>query len=462
MAPESRIPAWKKIGLSIKNRAEVEKPLKLAEEKPGVSVPNVLQKVANLSEEQSRLSQVRGKKITYEEDKQSPRSKTVQGSKKPKKLKIKDKNTKASVSEAGGPANQLTAKSINETTASLASPDPLISRKRKSVNFTPDTKENDGDELQWLAEEDPKVNLSGPPKAKKQKKVHSSKYSSKLASTQNSESTPPVTSLSESRTHSILTYLDNFYKSKILGEIGTTWKFNKAKEKALLKHYFEVSIIPAKYDDALHDYIGGLQSSYHRAHLHKMASQIRQDDEEYLQKQRDLENGRKAEEYEKALVRHLSRKKEELIAKEEIDLRVKVEWYNRIQRRKRAEEFLATIPTQIPPTESTHHPLSEEAKDERLDAQNWAKTHVITTTNSNGKRKRKRKRRTGVPDDDSSSSSDDENSGDEGGSTTPGLTDGNTGDSTEDTSEEESSEEGSSEEDGSEEGSPEGEEGESE
>ena len=447
MAPELRIPAWKKIGLSIKNGAEVGKPPEPAEENPGASVPNALRNVENLSEEQSRLSQVRGKKISYGEDKQSPL-------RKPKSLKIKDKNAKVSITEAGAPVNQLTAKSINETITSLDSPDKLINRKRKSVNFTPDTKENDGDELQWITEGDPKVKSSGPPKAKKQKKVHPSKHSSKPASTQDSQSTLPVTSLSESRTHSILTYLDTFYNSKILGDTGTTWKFNKAKEKALLKHYFEVNVIPEKYDDALHAYIEGLQSSYHRAHLQKMAFQIRQDDEEHLQKQRDLENGRKAEEYEKALARHLSRKKEELIQKEEIDMRANMEWHNRIRKRKRAEEFLATIPTQIPPTESTHHPLSEEAKDERLDTQDWAKTHVITTTDSNGKRKRKRKRRTGVPDDDSSSSSEDESS--EGESQTPGLTDGTTGDSTEDTSEDGSSEEGKSEEGGSEEESSEG------
>ncbi|EON63343.1 hypothetical protein W97_02570 [Coniosporium apollinis CBS 100218] len=53
-----------------------------------------------------------------------------------------------------------------------------------------------------------------------------------------------------------------------------TWKFNKAKQTDLLKHLFNIYRIPSQYDDALIAYISGLQGQAARQRLRETATAV--------------------------------------------------------------------------------------------------------------------------------------------------------------------------------------------
>ena len=473
MASEARVPAWKKIGLSIKSEAQVGK-----SPQPAIINPHIF--IGDVRNVPQVIEGVDGGHFKVLRPKEKN---TVLGYKKPslpntapiaKKSKISkteasaDKNTEIINLRVEGHEDQLTAKPINKIIASSA-PDSLTSRKRKSVNFAPDTKENDGDELQWMAEEVPNVELSTPPKSKAQKMT----TSSRSTSIPKMSSTPGVAPISDCRAQTILTYLEDFHKSKVLEDTNTTWKFNKAKEKGVVRYCLEVGenpIIPEAYDDALHAYIKGLQSSFHCTYLRKMALQIRQNDEEDLKKQYGRESKLvesyqkaldclKTESYKKVLDRQKKRLKSQMIDAEEYDMRQDPAWKFRLLRRQRAEMILNTIPETRTETETETGQFAQDTRDQQLDMSDNARTRVVQTTEVGGKKKRKRKRRTGVPDDDSSSSSSSDSDSDREDSNSAVTqdetmvaesSDENSG-SDDDSSEESSSEEDSSEEDSSEE-----------
>ena len=458
MAPETRIPAWKKIGLSIKSEVRVGN----FPETPFTSNAygkNTPQRIDGVGEGHLKPPQSSGNITASGENKEPSHSETTQEVINSQNLTSetqKNKTSKSSRLKAEGHVNRLSAKSINSTTSPLAL-DPLISKKRKSVNFTPDTKENDGDELCWVTEEAPKIDLNTSPKAKKQKRTTSSK--STLTQNSRSKASPAITLISDSRTQSILTYLDNFHKSKVLGDTNIPWKFNKAKEKGVVRYCLEVDkdpVIPERYDEALHAYLKGLQSSFYRTYLRKMASQVRQHDEEDLEKQYSQNV---VDSYKKAVDRHKKRLKNQLIETEEHDLRQDPLWKFRLLKRERAEMILSTLretETETStnavgqPSLSTNGKIAPDTKDQQLDTNENAQTRVIQTTEVGGKRKRKRKRRTGVPDDDSSSSSSASSSSEDEDQRSGVLQDTEEDTNEEKTSEEETSERESSEEDSSE------------
>ena len=68
--------------------------------------------------------------------------------------------------------------------------------------------------------------------------------------------------------HPALTYLLDFYHQ------STSWKFAKTRQAYLLKHFFDLKIIPESYSPALRAYIVGLKGDHPRGTLLKAALEI--------------------------------------------------------------------------------------------------------------------------------------------------------------------------------------------
>ncbi|KAE8454059.1 hypothetical protein EG329_007837 [Mollisiaceae sp. DMI_Dod_QoI] len=177
---------------------------------------------------------------------------------------------------------------------------PQLTRK-KSVTFTPETKAEDGDSIKqlfnsWVAEQksaDPSFQLKNsapvfktpePPRVEekvddnldeKERRVkrvkkpnptkpEKTKHSKKLAKT--------VTSLARP-SRPFLAYLKEYCESR------STWKFNKNHQNHLLRHAFDVEIIPSDHTHYLFQYVRGLQGGV-RTRLRDTALEIKVKDQE--------------------------------------------------------------------------------------------------------------------------------------------------------------------------------------
>ncbi|KAL9611573.1 MAG: hypothetical protein Q9167_003792 [Letrouitia subvulpina] len=354
------------------------------------------------------------------------------------------------------------------------------SLKRKSVSFTPETKTKDGESTKdlydiWVASEkeadpsfDPssanksirdvalpsirhnqKTALSNPEPSKREKKKKKKRNKSKstLIHQQDSPSSttdstnqpnkedpkiappPPPTT-----THPALTYLTTYQTSP------ETWKFSKARESYILKHIFSFTHIPASYNPALKTYLSGLRSQAACQRLRSLALKIRDKDEEWLASisSPSLErpghnNGKepttankmemeteKHSYHRKAFDRAVGHHESLLRAYEEAKLETEKDriWIAKVERRRRAEIVLwgvgladewqsrsgsrsgsaagpATSSSGVIVTNGVKRARSPDAGERRAGGEPQT-----------GKKKKRRKRRTtGVPDDESSESS---------------------------------------------------------
>lgn len=138
---------------------------------------------------------------------------------------------------------------------------------KKTVSFTSDTKVEDGDSSKsliagWEAQYDqPSISVN-PPKDLE----HSKKKSLK--------SKKPKPTPTTCKPHSALEYLTQYHQSR------KTWKFSKNKEIWILKHLFSIDDIPSDYDIALGQYIQGLKSTSARSRIQQAAKEIVQKDRE--------------------------------------------------------------------------------------------------------------------------------------------------------------------------------------
>jgi hypothetical protein len=243
---ESKVPAWKRLGLKLKNDTERAAPQAAPVSYDEVATP----------------------KTVFEEPKpkrkRSASPPTEEHSKKPRK-------------------------------SVLRQPSPEKSNRRKSVGFTEDTKIEDGDSIKqlfgaWVAEQKAKdptfvsvkdkqaayeaatqpqasIESSAPkpqPQPKKPKKVSalSKKKIKELKATETPKPVDPA-----------LAYLKQFHEDR------EHWKFQKINQITILKNTFDLDLIPADYSEALYAYIGGLKGVA-RVHLRDRALKIRDEDVE--------------------------------------------------------------------------------------------------------------------------------------------------------------------------------------
>ncbi|KAL8947854.1 MAG: hypothetical protein Q9222_005912 [Ikaeria aurantiellina] len=294
-------------------------------------------------------------------------------------------------------------------------------------------------------------------KSKKKKKKRNKSKSTLLSSTTTSTSPHPPTSTTTNHhsptnpikptttTHPSLHYLHQHHTSP------STWKFSKNHSSHLLRHAFSLTHIPASYTPALVAYISSLQSEGARQRLVSAAHQIITEDEEWLASASasDFEGlnlllGEEEEQEKSIMDDPLARKQLYLRAVREHKFFLKnmdaVEkerrWWERVERRKRADGVLAVLEKEVRWLEGMRRGGGGSGQMDwmkmggggsqmggrvngvgggRMEGVNGgvhgngksgAAPLPPTAGGATNKPKRKRKRRTtGVPDDDESSSS---------------------------------------------------------
>lgn len=159
-----------------------------------------------------------------------------------------------------------------ERTTSEAVNSETPSTKRKSVSFTPETKAEDGFSAQslfehWLAtngggeENHDTQEPSAPPRPSQHAERAVRLDKKKRAPKQGSPSEAKDTSDQAVETTEYMRYLRQYYNDR------PNWKFNKNQQQKILKHIFDLKRVPLQDNDALVDYISGLQGAAARQRL---------------------------------------------------------------------------------------------------------------------------------------------------------------------------------------------------
>ena len=275
---EHRVPAWKKLGLKLKYaRDDVEEQVK---------------------HRQSTQSEARKRKRAAEEHTKTGRAVSTEGSS--KKLKRSTLNQ--------SPIREPDIR-LPSTTAQRPTSSP---KKRKSVEFTSDTKTKDGDSIKqlydaWAKEEKSKdpnfhldeVNEALKLKPSKPKKTKKERKKINKAIKRKDRKAPPIDGVTQKpRIHPAIAYLTQHHEAR------KEWKFSKAKQSYLLKHLLELHLIPSYHNQALGIYIAGIESESTRDRLYQIMAKIR--DEEPVEEDKkpggdDANLKRKRSEYEEAL-----------------------------------------------------------------------------------------------------------------------------------------------------------------
>ncbi|KAL8934291.1 MAG: hypothetical protein Q9211_005308, partial [Gyalolechia sp. 1 TL-2023] len=292
VAVEVHVPAWKRLGLRLKNAP--------AETDPA---PESLRHTPTTRKKRkSDFDDITaGVNYAYEKPAKKPKESRDQ--------------TESSTVDPDGP----------ESADSLAATAAKPTLTRKSVSFTPETKTQDGDSTRdlynsWIATQkasdssfDPSnygqtalkstappqlrpatrnappsdtgtpSKDAGPPepqKKKKKKKKRNKSKSTTLTSIPNPANKTPATTIATSptTTHPALTYLTTHHNSP------ASWKFIKSRSSYLLRHCFSPVHIPTSYDPALKYYLQGLQGAGARRRLVDRALGIGKEDDEWLRK----------------------------------------------------------------------------------------------------------------------------------------------------------------------------------
>ena len=420
MAPITHVPAWKKLGLKLKFAKDIP-----VDEYNGAEV--VLQK----------------KRERREEDATSITQKP------PKKAKI-SKNTVIEPSATHVSNPPVTSSEISDPSIPTHS---TTFTKQKSVSFTPETKTKDGDSVKqlynkWLAEQTsdfnprtspealrsvtpiPSSDKTEPSKVKKTKKPKPSKQSrTDPDTTTDSLSTESKTTTNSPHTPQFLHYLTHHHTSP------QTWKFNKAKQIALLKNLFDLTVIPSSYDLALTSYLSGLASPVTRFRLCETAVSVLNEasspsiikPETRQEPPKTITSGpnppetmdpaavaRKKSYYLQALRDHTSGLEITETLRSEREKEADPAWKLKLQKRKRALLILSAMCyDEFGEANVIRQGTAEGSKHEEVKKTGGRVAPAL-------KKRRRRKRRTGVPDDDStseessSSDSDDDDGSGEG------------------------------------------------
>ncbi|KAK4540408.1 hypothetical protein LTR36_009265 [Oleoguttula mirabilis] len=297
---------------------------------------------------------------------------------------------------------------------------PAATIRRKSVAFTPDTKADDGFSAQRIFKEGPsdepphsaaqEPEPASPSISKSTKKEKKRSKQQQLSS--GSEASPTVQTAQPSEKPEIkedpeyVRYLQQYHLDK------ANWKFNKNKQKDLLKNLFNVYRIAPEHDQALLAYIAGLQGAAAQRRIIEDAEDVLK---KLLEKQeRGAEIGgmdslaaRKAA-YGTALQREIDKVERSGAGRSEYDEQQLQEIRRDIEQAKRAEAVLAELLTrELGATTSQQNSSVGQSQSTRtsfMDAVPATTTVEASTPITKPKRK-KRKTRTEVSSSESSSSS---------------------------------------------------------
>ena len=425
------IPAWKRLGLKLKN----------AKEEPGPTSNSTAAHVPEPSQKRKVLDHRHAVKYAKKAKKSE---KTLSN---PPDALVDGSDQKDDISAV---VTQDQSNSLDSESASI--PKRPIITKRKSVTFAPEAKTADGDSTKdlydrWLASQkktnaefDPTttapalkihspitksrkslttlpvaeaMNLQKRKKKKKKRKTKSKSTTLKpeqsLTSSSQSQPGPPKIA-TDNQPHPALLYLTEYPTSP------STWKFSKNYQKYLLKNLFSLDRVPSSYELALQAYLLGLKGTSARQSLREVALRIREEDNMWLSdiiakgRGPEWEAKRRREQYEWAWKREKDRLEEIEDLREWEGGTEEFEW--KAQKRRRAEQVLGAIgevETQFAggvKTSTAGNPGTGARK-----RQGEASVNEGSLVPAKKKRTRKR-RTTGVPDDEDSSSSSSSSSSD--------------------------------------------------
>ncbi|KAI9805722.1 MAG: hypothetical protein M1833_005215 [Piccolia ochrophora] len=321
--------------------------------------------------------------------------------------------------------------------------DPKL-KKRKSVTFTPETKIRDGDLLEPLyqdgegedgpanlhpdiQEANAKVELKDIANVQKSEAAETSKDIKRPKKPKKPKTKPDVTSIPP---HPALLYIQQHHQSR------STWKFSKARQSYILKHFFDITKIPLTYEVALINYITTLQSPGARSRLLETARQVRSEDDvddstkTDAASKMDEEDQRRREEYVAALADFLAKTQAGLDqhgidylstpeAASAFPPSLHPKSLSQLKRRRRAETALWALTQARPDPRRSISPSSSD-NDQLGSSQKRRRLEPTPAPGLERTPRRRRKQRTTAASDDDSDESSDSTDSSSGTSSTSG------------------------------------------
>ena len=280
--------------------------------------------------------------------------------------------------------------------------------RRKSVTFTPETKQEDGFSAVALSQQSNSEQESSIANLSTIQQTQSlSKRDKKRVRTKGDQPASHVNGLPESARQEevpeYVKYLEHHNKDRAL------WKFNKKKQTGLLANLFNVYRVPVEHNQAILQYLAGLQGGKARervvesatAVLKAIAEKDSQFDSTVEMESHEARRGA----YNAALRQHIERHERSGAGRSEYDDQQLEEMRQEVERGKRAEAVLGQLLQQdLRPEDSravqSSTPTANFENDPRTSATNDSKARAITKP-----KRRKRKSRTQAFSDESSSDS---------------------------------------------------------
>ncbi|KAL2370167.1 hypothetical protein RJ035_006277 [Blastomyces gilchristii] len=369
----SRIPAWKKLGLQLKNSTT-----------SAIETDTASHVTSHVS---SPSKGTKKRPLTSENEEPNVKKQRVEKSTINDKTKREEEDINGKILKKN--ASNLELKSSIEPSSveqrDDKPPSKPKSKKRKSVSFAEDTKSEDGDadvelDLEQEDEDDREPSPAATRKAekKKLKRQQRAKNRPTLASSMDSPA---------SHTHPILQYLTLYHKSR------AQWKFQKNRETHLLKHALSVDRIPSAYNASLAAYLAGIKGDGAKKRVAEVAVEAIKADDANVDSEKEIDGGDASQ---KDVYRDSISSFRKLLAEQGADPHslegdmvgdeatdLNAVWVKRLEKRRRAELVRHFVGGSIPTTAAAESQPQQKS--------------VVT--------KKKKKNRTAVVDDASSSSS---------------------------------------------------------
>ncbi|KAG5296759.1 proteasome subunit alpha type 6 [Histoplasma ohiense] len=403
----ARIPAWKKLGLQLKNAATSV-----------IKTDTALSVIENTSFQSKGTKKRPLTSESEESNGKKPRVENVTINEKTKRENTKENtNDKTPKNKATNPELKLSLESSsveNQDNKLLSKPK---SKKRKSVSFAEDTKLEDGDGNVELELENEHEDARDPSpavarKAEKKKLKREQRAKNRPDSTSNATPIDPT-----------LQYLTLYHKSR------AQWKFQKNRETHLLKHALSVDRIPSTYNASLATYLAGIKSEGAKKRVAEAAVEaIKADDADVDSGENGGGGGSDASEkdkyrnsissFRKLLVGLVAADPHswegDMVGDEATDLNA--DWLKKLERRRRAELALHFVGGSVPAAEAaelqaeSRPGVSEKKKQKNQKRKKKNRTNVIEDTSSSSSSSSGSSSNSSETDSDSDSDGDDFNS----------------------------------------------------
>jgi hypothetical protein len=258
------VPAWKKLGLKLKNSAQpAASPLENHNTHPSISQSQGVSRSGNVELSNDTPNLVADTSTPSKKRKRHNESVSTQPSplQTPQHVTLSDPDaTSVDTATNNTQSNRkLKLLDTNVSTSKDESRSTKVPKRKKSVAFTNDTKEQDGDSAQNV----PLTPL---------KPAETTLAGVSIATPIKSESDKSKASGKSKGTPAYIPYLEQYANDR------TNWKFNKANQTGLLKNLWNIYRVPAELDDAIVEYIKGLNGKAARERLATEARKVLDED----------------------------------------------------------------------------------------------------------------------------------------------------------------------------------------